>query len=116
MADNTVRSRFVRQVLENEGRLLLSRQETAITSLTKSGSGHLLGERSVTVSGGEDLDGKLTFTHVAYERFLDMRKKGRKRRRIHNRFVWSAYASIAERLMYGLTEDVAAQIREELPK
>jgi len=65
------------------------------------------------------MDGKPTYTHTAYERFLDMRRRGGqrkplKRRRIHNRFVFGAYAGIAERLMYGLTEEVSTLIRSQL--
>ena len=69
------------------------------------------------MSGGAEMDGKLTYTHTAYERFLDMRRRGGLRkssRRIHNRFVFGAYVGIAERLMYGLTEDVVNAIREKL--
>ena len=37
------------------------------------------------------MDGKLTYTHTVYERFLDMKRRGgrrkfSKRRRIHNSF------------------------------
>ena len=55
---------------------------------------------------------------MAYERFLDMKrlqrggKSVKSNRKIHNRYVFGAFASIAERLMYEFTEDVIARIRE----
>ena len=60
----------------------------------------------------------LNTMHVAYERFLDMKrlqrggKSVKSNRKIHNRYVFGAFASIAERLMYEFTEDVIAWIRE----
>ena len=70
------------------------------------------------MTGGSGASGTLTFVHVAYERFLDMKRLQRgdqsvkSNRRIHNRYVFGAFASIAERLMYEFTEDVIAWIRE----
>lgn len=54
-------------------------------------SGRILSARDIVVSGGEEMDGKLTYTHTVYEHFLDMKRRGgqrksSKRRRIHNRF------------------------------
>lgn len=113
-----VRERFVQEVLSSEADRMLRRQGARISEVTMSRSGRLLHGREVSVSGGAELDGKLTLTHPVYERFLDIRRRGasgrRSNRRIHNRFVFGAYSSIAERLMYGLTEDVAARIRAEL--
>lgn len=111
-----VRERFVADVLKSAGDMMLSRQGAEIAKKTRSRSGTLLSSRSVAVSSGEYMDGKMTFTHPIYERFLDMRRrassgKRHKRRRIHNRFTYGAYASIASRLMYGLTEDVIAVYR-----
>lgn len=112
-----VRQRFVQGVLRTEGRRMLERQERRISEVTVSRSGRLLGDRSISVTGGDELDGQLSFIHPAYERFLDIKRKGgsgrRYNRRIHNRFVFGAYASIAERLMYGLTEEVAALFRSQ---
>lgn len=70
---------------------------------------HLLGRRHVTVEAGSDAFGKLTLHHVDYERFLDMRRiHGAKRRsrKIHNRFIFGAYSSIAKRLMTELKDDL----------
>lgn len=69
------------------------------------------------MTGGSGASGTLTFVHVAYERFLDMKrlqrggKSVKSNRKIHNRYVFGAFASIAERLMYEFTEDVIARIR-----
>lgn len=115
---SSVRQRFIRDVLEDEGRRLIRNQSVAIMQKLKPRTGRLVSARSVSVSGGDSSDGVLTFRHTAYERFLDMKSvqygsaNVRRNRRIHNRFVFGHYHSIAERLAYGLTEDVAAQIRK----
>lgn len=116
----SVRDRFVQNVLESEGAKLLSRQGSAISSSLKQQSGRLMSSREVTVTGGgADMSGKLTLEHPVYERFLDMRrlgKNGRKKkgRKIHNRFVFGAYASIAKNLMWGFTDEVAESIKEKM--
>lgn len=113
----SVRARFVGEVLDAAGERLLSSQGKAVRRSVRLHTGRILSARDIVVSGGAEMDGKLTYTHTAYERFLDMRWRGglrrsSKRRRIHNRFVFGAYVGIAERLMYGLTEDVVNAIRE----
>lgn len=112
----SVKERFVQSVLSEEADRMLRRQGQRISSVTVSRSGHLLGSRSVSVSGGTEFDGKFVYTHTAYERFLDMRRTGSggkssSGRKIHNRFVFGTYSSIAERLMYGLTESVAEALK-----
>lgn len=116
-----VKGAFVRRVLQEEGERMLERQETAISSRLKSRSGTLVRGRSISVSGGNRLDGQLDFKHPIYERFLDMKRLGnngrkRKGRRIHNRFVFGAYTSIAKQLMYGFTEEVAREIKDNWDK
>ena len=69
-----VKDRFVRNVLEEEGRRMLSSQSAAIGRAVRFRSGRLFNDRSISVSGGADMDGKLTFTHTDYERFLDLRR------------------------------------------
>ena len=114
-----VRERFVRNILQEEGARMLRNQGAAISRTLVRRSGNLLGSRNVVIEGGSDMDGKLTFTHTVYERFLDIRRparSGRRRgrsRKIHNRFVFGTYAAIAGRLMYDLTDDVAAALKEE---
>ena len=110
------RERFIISTLETEGWKFERSQGAAIQEAVKIRSGNILSARSIAVSSGDGMDGRLTFTHTIYERFLDMKRRGtvrrRKRRRIHNRFVFGAYSSIAKRLMYGFTEEVAASFRD----
>ena len=109
------RERFVLDTLESEGKKFEKYQGEAIRQKIRTRSGHLLSARRIAVRGGSDMDGQLTYTHAVYERFLDMRrtKFRRRRRRIHNRFIFGAYASIAKRLMYGFTEEVAESYRSQ---
>ena len=113
-----VRARFVSEILQDEGQRLLRNQGKAIEARVKKRSGRLESSRSVSVTCGNGASGTLTLVHVAYERFLDMKrlqrggKSVKSNRKIHNRYVFGAFASIAERLMYEFTEDVIARIRE----
>lgn len=89
-------------------------------------TGNLEGDRKFSVTGGDEMDGKLTIKHLAYQRFLDIKKKGtklakgrrvrQKNYRIHNRFVFGHYYSIANRLMVDFTNDVAEGIKREFEK
>lgn len=112
-----VRARFVSEVLQDEGQRLLRNQGKAIEAKVKKRSGRLESSRSVSVTGGSGASGTLTFVHVAYERFLDMKrlqrggKSVKSNRKIHNRYVFGAFASIAERLMNEFTEDAVARIK-----
>ncbi len=106
------RERFIQDTLETEGKRLLRNQGAAIASGYQRGTGRLESGRSISVSGGDGMDGRLTLTHPIYERFLDIKNRRRKRLRIHNRFIFGAYASIARRLMYGFTEEVAEAFRK----
>ena len=106
------RERFIQDTLEQEGKRLLRNQGAAISAGYHRGTGQLESGRSISVSGGGGMDGRLTLSHPIYERFLDIKNRRRKRLRIHNRFIFGAYAAIARRLMYGFTEEVAAAFRE----
>lgn len=116
----SVKERFVREILQDEGRRLLRNQSLAMERKLQVRSGRLLGTRKVGVQGGDVYDGELSFTHTVYERFLDMRRlqmgaqEVRRNRKIHNRFVFGHYSSIAGRLMHDLTDDVVARIREQI--
>lgn len=104
----SVRDRFILDTLKRAGDDLMTRQGEQIAATVTTRTGAMLSARSVQVSGD-----RLRFTHAAHQRYLDITKpkKGRKRR-LHNRYTYHAFTSIGERLMYGLTEEVAAQIRE----
>lgn len=101
--------RFIGDTLRERGDALIDRQGREISATLHRRSGNLLDSRRAAVHGNT-----LTLDHPIYERFLDMRSLGgrkQKRHRIHNRFVYGTYAGIAERLMYGFTEEVAAAAR-----
>lgn len=102
-----IRERFIQDTLETEGRKMLELQTRQIERVTHSRTGNLRRNRYIKVTADQ-----LTLTHPEYERFLDMKKKSgsgkrKKRRKIHNRYIFGAYTSIAERLMYGFTDEVA---------
>lgn len=115
----SAKSRFVESVLKEEGDTLYKSQGRAVDRLTESHSGHLKSARSVSVQVDDGYSGTLTYTHAAYERLLDMRRitRGgkavkRKRRRIHNRYVYGALGSIAARLMNDFTDETAERIED----
>lgn len=115
----SVRSRFVPQVLEEEGVLMTRYQETAIRKRTKTHSGNLIGRRLMTVTAGTGASGTLTFRHVDYERYLDMKrlhrgtKTIRSNKKIHNRFVFGTYGHIAKRLLAGFADEVADAVKNK---
>lgn len=119
-ATMSIKQRFVQSILEDEGRRLMRNQSLALERKLQFHTNRLFNTRRTSVSGGADLDGRLTFTHTSYERFLDIKrlrygaKLVGRHRKIHNRFVFGHYSSIASRLMYDLTDDVVAKIREEI--
>lgn len=99
--------RFVQDVLREEGDILISRQGAEISVRTNERTGNLISGRRVSSTAN-----RLTFEHPIYERFLDMKKRGHKRRKIHNRFVYGTYGTIAYRLMNGITESVADDFKK----
>lgn len=127
-----VRGEFVKKILEEELKVkMLKAQTQAIAKrINFSASSRLKDDRKVEVStNSSELDGLAKFTHPGHERVLDvnMRKlhrgeTGRDGRqlkywrsfRIHNNFIWGHYNRIAYRLMYGLTEELAKGIKNEL--
>jgi hypothetical protein len=115
-----VEQRFVEEVLTSEGARLLKNQQAAFAARLKFNTGNIVSRRKDEVMSGEELSGKLIITHTAYERLLDLRtmKYGsatvRRRRRIHNRFVWATFNSIAYRLTNDFTVSTAARIRASL--
>ena len=102
----SAKDRFVQDTLQKEGRKMIELQTAQIDKVLNVRTGNLL--RSRTVRTG---NGILTFTHPIYERYLDIPERtasGRKKksRRIHNRYTFGTFQSIARRLMYGYTEEV----------
>lgn len=96
------------------GDILLRKQGEAISASTASRSGRLSAGRRVTVTQSGST-ATLSLVHPVYERFLDVRpERGsvRKRRRIHNRFVFGAYNAVAGRLLSGYSREAAAAIKD----
>jgi phage-related protein len=115
-----VEQRFVEEVLTSEGARLLKNQEAAFVARLHFHSGNIVSRRQAEVSSGAEMSGKLVVTHMAYERYLDLKRlkygktEVRRNRRIHNRYIWGAFDSIAYRLANDLTDSVAARIRASL--
>ncbi len=121
--DGIIKQRFVSKVLSEQGQRLLKNQGNALYKKLKFHTGELKSSRSISVTGGDSLDGKLSFCHLARERFLDMKrevqdKSGRTRRRsgydIHNRFIYGHFVAIARHLSVDLTDSVREGIRKQL--
>lgn len=116
----SIETRFVKSILENEGKRLMQNQAAALGRKLTMRTGRLFNTRKTSVTGGADMDGQLSFDHTVYQRFLDMKRlkygsfEVRHNRKIHNRFVFGHYSSIASRLMYDLTDEVVAEFKEEL--
>lgn len=114
----SVKSRFVQTILSDEGNRLLKNQGLAMQRKLEFHTYRLYQGRTKSVRTGAEMDGVLTFQHTAYQRFLDLKqmkygaKVIKRNRRIHNRFVFGHYSSIASRLMYDLTDEVVARIRQ----
>ena len=121
--DRIIEQKFIEKVLRHQGDRLLKNQGRALYVKARFRTGRMEKGRSVSVSGGDDLNGELVFRHVDYERFLDMKrvvqmKSGKTRRnsgyKIHNRFVYGHFLAIARQLSVGLTGCVRDKIRAEL--
>jgi len=125
-----IKREFVRQILEDEGKKLYDNQGLAITKLLHFQSGRLQDERKLEIKTDDEMDGMLTLTIPWYGRVLDIKPKNRSisatekyglwsRRRktkafpIYNRFVFGHYYTIAYRLMYGFTNEVADNIKKQ---
>lgn len=126
-----IRKEFVKQILEQEGRELHDNQGKAIAKLLNFHSSKLFDQRPWNVTEADDaLDGKFTISIPGYGRALDIKPRNRviqeqdkythwrQRRRtkafpIYNRFIFGHFYTIAWRLMYGLTEEVAEGIKKQ---
>jgi len=127
--DREIIRAFVKKELEQIGKDIDQAQERAISKLLHYRTGRLINYRVFDTREGEYIDGQLTITHPAYERFLDIKKRPkvsanvedwRKRRTkpkaypIHNRIIMGHYNRLADRLMFGLTEEMAKEIKSQL--
>ncbi|WP_162343234.1 hypothetical protein [Cyclobacterium salsum] len=125
MEDAIIKKEFVRRILKEEAYRLERNQGLQMRKLLHFHTGTLESERDFHIHQEAGLDGKLTFKHKAYERFLDLKKKpqlkrGRRIKRknypIHNKFVFGHYYVIANRLMVDFTNDVAASLKREMER
>ena len=116
----TVKGEYIRRTLLDESNRWLKNQNTVLATKLCTRTGRLVNERSMSVSEQGEMSATMTCQHTIEERFLDMRvllygsKLVRRARRIHTRFAYGHYESIASRLMYGLTDDVVAEIKQQL--
>lgn len=116
----SIKQRFVQIILADEGKRLIKNQGVAIQQKLKFHTNKLYNTRNVSVGSGAEMDGSMTFKHTAYERFLDIKrlrygsKVVSRNRKIHNRFVFGHYSSIAGRLMYDLTDEVVEMIKSQI--
>lgn len=128
-----VRKDFVKSILESEGEELHDDQSKAIAKLLHFHSNRLYDERPYSIESGDTMDGTFTMSLPKYGRFLDIKPKNkviqaqdkythwRQRRRtkafpIYNRIVFGHYYSMAYKLMYGLTDEVANNIKKQFEK
>ncbi|GAB2993857.1 hypothetical protein GCM10027284_08790 [Cyclobacterium sediminis] len=123
MNDSIIKKEFVRMILKEEAQRLDRNQGIQMRKLLQFHTGDIERDRSFTVTQDDSMDGKLSFRHKAYERFLDLKKKPRisngnkiKRKNypIHNKYVFGHYYVIANRLMVDLTNDVAEGIKHKM--
>ena len=112
----TVKGEYIRRTLLDESNRWLKNQNTVLATKLRTRTGRLVNERSMSVSEQGEMSATMTYQHTIEERFLDMRvlRYGSKLVRIHTRFAYGHYESIASRLMYGLTDDVVAEIKQQL--
>lgn len=120
----TVKKRFVKEVLEDEAKRFIKNQGLALRKQLQFHTSKTFNDRSTTVTSPNEANGKLSISLKANIRFLDIKKKGAKREgkslkrrkqfHLYNRFAYGHYFHIGERLMFELTDDVVARIKSEL--
>lgn len=120
-----IKDEFIRRVLENEGKRYDKNQGIEMEKRLKFHSKRLINDRTQTVIPQGDMKATLQLTFPAYERFLDIKRKVKRNKktkatkikpgyRIHNRFVWGHYNSIAYRLQNEFSSELAEQIKKDL--
>lgn len=117
------KAEFVRRVLQDEAQRYHKNQGVEMQRRLRFHTGNLYNKRTEQVSADGSMDGMLTATHTIVQRFLDIKRKTRNKRtnrlrtthyRIHNRFVYGHYYSIANRLMNEYTEETKQAIIKDL--
>ena len=116
----TVNGEYIRRTLLDESNRWLKNQNTVLATKLHSRTGRLVNERSMSVSEQGEMSATMTYQPTIEERVLDMRglrygsKLVRRARKIHSGFAYGHYESIASRVMYGLTDVVVAEIKQQL--
>ena len=124
--------RFIAQVLATEGKNIHDEQTAAIEKHNLHREGLLRARRGYSVKGaGSFYSGHLEIHFVKYLRFHDMKQKNnpkaatsilgvekatrtrRQQYHLYNRIVFGRMNAIANKLMYGFTEEVKQQLSEE---
>lgn len=102
--------RYIDQVLEEEGKNILSEQSRLDRKY--SFSNRLSSRRNTRVSGG-----KLVIEHSIIQRFVDMNKiNGAPKKRktpIHNRVIFGHFNNILGKLRFGFTKAIQEQLSSQ---
>lgn len=101
------KERFIADTLQRQGQKMYDLQTKAIQSGYRRRTGKLLSGRTIYTT--ED---SLTLVHPIYERFLDIKNRRRKSKRIHNRFSYGLVYSILGSLSAGYREEVTDIVNE----
>lgn len=104
--------RFVQLTLKEEGQEIVQAHKKAINRFLSQDTGRTGQSINMQVKP-QGMGAELQITHLARQRFLDMKtretKSGKKRKRafpIHNRILWGHLNQIVGRLKYGFTEEI----------
>jgi hypothetical protein len=124
--DTKIKLEFVRRVLQEQADELDERQTKRINRYLKFRTGRLLNMRNIQVqAGGNKFDGKMSLDIPIYGRFQDMRKnkaastnrrklKNKNTTPIYNVPTMQVYNVLGKKLMFFLTKETIAQIKQEL--
>ena len=111
--DAILTTAFLNKIIREESETFDKMQLAAMRRQLRFHSDEIIRARRFSfVSSGMSVS--MNLTHTAFHRFLDIRRPGYKRRRIHNRYVWGAYEAIARRCMYDFTTEAVESIKKEL--
>ena len=106
------KERFIKDTLRRQGQKTYDLQTKAIRSGYRQRTGKLLSGRTIYTT-----DDSMTLLHPIYERFLDIKNRRRKSKRIHNRFSYGLVYSILGSLSAGYEEeatDIVNELRENV--
>ena len=118
---NRIKQKFVKEVLTREGKGMKEARDLIISKrrINLSANSQLWNTYTREVSGNDNFAGKLSIKHKVYQRFLDMKFRGKRKKKkfpIHNKIIWGFFNNIAYKLMYYYTEDTIARIKMDLEK